>query len=327
MPLFSIIVPVYNVELYLKRCVESILSQTFKDFELILIDDGSPDKCPYICDEYANQDRRIIVIHQRNSGLSAARNKGLAIAKGNYIVFVDSDDYWYNSTGLEKLANRIETFQEDVILYGGISKDENTGKEKMFRGDYNLNIFNQHNKSLTINYLSNKKKYPGSAWIFTTKRNIIKSHQILFPLNVTGEDYYWETTILYHANSIGAINEIIYVYIVNRKNSITSVSRLSGINGIHYAIQNWLSMPDYSKWSGITEFLCYAYTISLYNYAGLNKKKQKKGKELLKQDMIILKSPNKIIYEILYYLLNSIGFKFISKCIKFLHNIFLNIHA
>lgn len=83
-PMVSIIVPIYNVEKYLKRCIDSILNQTYKNLEIILVDDGSPDKCPEICDEYAKKDDRIIVIHNKNGGVSSARNAGLDIAKGKY---------------------------------------------------------------------------------------------------------------------------------------------------------------------------------------------------------------------------------------------------
>ncbi len=92
MPLISVIVPVYNVEEYLKQCVDSILSQTLREIEIILVDDGSTDKCPLICDEYAESYERICVIHQENKGVSAARNAGLRLAKGEYIAFIDSDD-------------------------------------------------------------------------------------------------------------------------------------------------------------------------------------------------------------------------------------------
>lgn len=91
-PLVSVIVAVYNVEQYIHRCVDSILSQTYKNLEIILVDDGSPDNCPIICDEYARKDDRVRVIHQENGGLSAARNSGLDLCKGEYIAFVDSDD-------------------------------------------------------------------------------------------------------------------------------------------------------------------------------------------------------------------------------------------
>ena len=92
MPEFSVIVPVYKVEKYLDRCIGSILAQTFSDFELILIDDGSPDNSGQICDEYAGKENRIHVIHKENGGVSTARNAGLDIAPGKFIVFVDSDD-------------------------------------------------------------------------------------------------------------------------------------------------------------------------------------------------------------------------------------------
>lgn len=92
--MISVIVPVYKVEPYLRRCVDSILAQTFTDFELILVDDGSPDGCPAICDEYAEKDRRIRVIHKKNGGVSQARNTALEIVNGQYIMFCDSDDYW-----------------------------------------------------------------------------------------------------------------------------------------------------------------------------------------------------------------------------------------
>ena len=87
----SIIVPIYNVEKYLSKCIDSILAQTYNDIEVILVDDGSPDNCPKICDEYAQKDNRVIVIHQKNAGVSAARNAGLKAAHGEYIGFVDPD--------------------------------------------------------------------------------------------------------------------------------------------------------------------------------------------------------------------------------------------
>ena len=112
-PVVSIIVPIYNVEKYLPKCIESILAQTFRDFELILVDDGSPDRCPAICDEYAAKDSRIVVIHQQNAGVSAARNAGLDGARGKYIGFVDPDD-WIAPEMYEEMIAAME--QNDVPL-------------------------------------------------------------------------------------------------------------------------------------------------------------------------------------------------------------------
>jgi len=117
MPKISIVIPVYNVELYLRKCIESILAQTYIDFECILVDDGSLDNCPMICDEYATRDHRVIVIHQKNSGVSAARNAGLNRAKGEWIGFVDSDD-WCDPGMFEYLLKNAEEYQADISICG-----------------------------------------------------------------------------------------------------------------------------------------------------------------------------------------------------------------
>jgi len=114
-PKISIIVPVYNVEEYLGRCVDSILSQTFTDFECILVDDGSPDKCPVICDEYAKKDERITVIHKKNGGVSSARNAGLDVARGEWIGFVDSDD-WCDTDMFSVLYENALRYNADVSI-------------------------------------------------------------------------------------------------------------------------------------------------------------------------------------------------------------------
>ena len=123
MPELSIIVPVYKVEKYLPRCIDSILAQTFGDFELILIDDGSPDGCGRICDEYARKDKRIVVIHQKNMGVSAARNAGLDIARGRYIGFVDSDD-WIEPQMYEAMMDAIRENGADMAVCGVRYADE-----------------------------------------------------------------------------------------------------------------------------------------------------------------------------------------------------------
>ena len=124
MPELSIIVPVYKVEKYLPKCIDSILAQTFRDFELILIDDGSPDNCGAICDDYAARDSRIKVIHQKNAGVSAARNAGLDIATGTYLGFVDSDDWIEPEMYAAMIATMQET-QADVVACGIDYRSEN----------------------------------------------------------------------------------------------------------------------------------------------------------------------------------------------------------
>jgi glycosyltransferase involved in cell wall biosynthesis len=125
-PIISIIVPIYNVEKYLDRCITSLRNQTLKNIEIILVDDGSPDNCPNLCDKYAQQDYRIKVIHQKNKGLGLARNAGIDIAQGKYIAFVDSDDY-VSTKMYEQLYN--ESLKQDFdIIYCGVNSQKSNGK-------------------------------------------------------------------------------------------------------------------------------------------------------------------------------------------------------
>jgi len=114
--IFSVIVPVYKVEEYLEACVESVLNQTFSDFELILVDDGSPDRCPMMCDEYAKKDNRIKVVHKPNGGLASARQAGIKAAKGDYVFNLDSDDKIENDT-LESAYKIISETNCDIVSF------------------------------------------------------------------------------------------------------------------------------------------------------------------------------------------------------------------
>ena len=113
---FSVIVPIYNIEKYIKRCIDSVLSQTFDDFELILVDDGSPDNCPKICDEYAEKDHRIKVVHKENGGLVSARQAGISIAKGDYVFNLDGDDA-ITSDALMSAYNIILDTKADMVSF------------------------------------------------------------------------------------------------------------------------------------------------------------------------------------------------------------------
>ena len=127
-PKISIIVPVYNVEKYIRRCLDSIAAQTFTDWECICVDDGTPDASGKICNEYAQKDSRFVVIHKENGGVSSARNAGLNVAKGEYVTFCDSDD-WVEKEMLEVLYNTALETDADVVMGGHKTADE---YKKMF---------------------------------------------------------------------------------------------------------------------------------------------------------------------------------------------------
>ncbi len=145
--MISIIIPVYNVESYLHQCVDSVLAQTYRDFEVILVDDGSPDNCPRICDEYAQKDSRVHVIHQINSGVSAARNIGIEHAKGEWITFVDSDD-WVSKNYLENFE--IEKSSADLIVQGLQYINHSSGEIIEYKGLDNESIDKNSASSIIV---------------------------------------------------------------------------------------------------------------------------------------------------------------------------------
>lgn len=212
-PLVSIIIPIYKVESYLQRCVDSVLNQTYTNIEIILVDDGSPDKCPQICDNYAYSDRRIIVIHKKNGGLSEARNTGLDICKGAYISFVDSDD-WINEQYIEILLNTAIKENADICIGENIKTNGNLKfkRKRNYTKSFSseealLHLFKKNHTAFAI---SCGKIY---------KKSLFDS--IRFPIGKFHEDEFTTYILYYNAKKIIYTSEILYYY-YQRTGSIAS---------------------------------------------------------------------------------------------------------
>ena len=211
--MISVIVPVYNVEKYLQRCVNSIQKQTYTELEIILIDDGSPDECGKICDDFAKEDKRVKVIHKENEGLSAARNTGLKYATGDYIAFVDSDDY-ISENCFEEMSDAIKKYCADIAMCGSICVDEN-GKilsqdifeeGKVYRGENIVNEFILPLKTAVWNKLFRKEILIGRE----------------FPKGrIHGEDLVFITSFLSSETKLVTVSEKGYYY-VKHAGSITT---------------------------------------------------------------------------------------------------------
>lgn len=234
---FSIIIPVYKVEKYLNACVESVLDQSYKDFELILVDDGSPDTCPAICDDFAKKDARVKVVHQPNMGISGARNSGLEIAQGDYICFIDSDDYLTSDHILELLAEATLS-EPDIVHYKFKVWYENDGHTAECRFDYNVPV---EGRSLAEIYcaLIDKDAYYNSAWSKIVKRNILIDNGIKFERGLLGEDNEWYYHVVMAANSVKLIDEPLYVY-RRRAGSITTTTQRKNLTDQLYVIDKWI---------------------------------------------------------------------------------------
>lgn len=214
MPRLSVIVPVYKVEKYIHKCVDSILNQTFTDFELILVDDGSPDNCGKICDEYAKNDRRVRVIHKKNGGLSDARNHGINAAKGEIIGFVDSDD----DIDLGMYKAMIEFMDEcglDMVCSDACVIKNNRRKCRKVPIERDTFSRNEGICAILDGTIDN------SAWNKIYKRSIIGS--IRYPKGRIYEDVATTYRFMYNANKIGYIYKPFYNY-YKRKGSIVATS-------------------------------------------------------------------------------------------------------
>ncbi len=214
-PLISIIVPVYQVEKYLEKCINSIINQTYKNLEIILVDDGSTDNCPSICNHFQTEDTRIKVIHQENGGLSHARNVGLEISTGDFFGFVDSDD-WIEPNMYEVLMSALQETDADIVVCNHLEETDdsipipitsNSLEKKLYLPKETLKkIISGEN--LTLYYVWNK----------LYKKSILSN--IRFPTNKIHEDILWSPQIIGNSRLILSINRPLYHYII-RPGSLT----------------------------------------------------------------------------------------------------------
>ena len=210
--LISVIVPVYKVEKCIHKCIESIINQTYDNLEIILIDDGSPDNCPKICDEYALRDNRIKVIHQENKGLSSARNKGIELAKGEYIGFVDSDDYIETSM-FQDLYNAIVENNVDISICNFYVINDKT-KEKNVKNSCENK---QYNKMEALKEILLDTHIQSYAWNKLYKRNLFED--VKYPVGKKYEDIGTTFYLFERSNKIQYIGKPEYNYL-NREDSI-----------------------------------------------------------------------------------------------------------
>ena len=240
----SIIVPVYQVEKYIRQCVDSILAQTFSDFELILVDDGSRDKSGQICDEYAGLDERVKVIHKENGGLSDARNKGMDRASGNYFMFVDSDDY-IAPTMIECLYESIMNENADIAVCNYLYYFENDRSKNSA-----TNIKSEVLSGAEIFY---KRKNERNYGIWTVAWNKLYKSEVFgnirFRFGKYHEDEFWANDIYQMDIKVVTIPECLYYY-RQRDNSIMGKKNFARNIDILEALQErlavYLKKPEYS---------------------------------------------------------------------------------
>ena len=257
----SVVVPIYNVEKYLNKCVLSLIKQTYKNLEIILVDDESPDRCPGLCDKWANRDNRIKVIHKKNAGLGMARNTGIDNATGDYITFVDSDDYIDLDT-IEKAYGMAKKERADVVYYGhknvgpsGKVIDENTSDvdKLVYRND---EVYTQILPELLANDSSKGKtsKLMLSACTALFSLDLIKkaSWHFVSEREIISEDVYSLMILFAHIKCVAIVPESLYSYRQNNL-SLTRTYRNDRYNGIKHFYDQTIQLCKIKKYPEIIE--------------------------------------------------------------------------
>lgn len=281
---FSIVVPVYNVEKYLRECVDSILGQNFQDFELILVDDGSKDGSPQICDEYARKDSRVNVIHQKNLGQSAARNNGVKISRGEYIIFLDSDDYIETNNFLKDVYDKAKQ-KIDIITYKFRKFYED--KQEFDKCTYDipdLNKYSQYGEKIAA--LVKCDGFYCSPWSKAVRGSIIRENQIEFLEGIIAEDQDWYYNIILNAYTVEAL-DMSYIVYRQRRNSVSSSWSMKNLQDCLFILEKWdkkLSAENMDETLRVAMFASLAklYCNLLIAYTNFKDKGKKQYKNNLK---------------------------------------------
>lgn len=303
--LFSIIVPIYNVEQYIHRCVGSLIRQTYTDIEIILVDDGSPDACPEICDTYAKIDMRIRVVHKKNGGLSDARNKGLEYATGEYVMFVDADDY-IEPQACERLADFVKDGTDiiigDAFIHGGnidLSHIQDM-KEVCSGEEYLLKACKQG-------------KTPMEVWLNVYRRLFLLQNDLFFKYGILHEDEQFTPRAFLKANTVKCSNVDFYHYVIRERSITTKKDKRRNIIDFYDTcmeleqIYNDLENESLKKY--LLNVLCEKY-LSLFQSGQLYKYgNQFVHKEFIRRNVFLKKTKMKgLLFRInptLYYWINN----------------------
>jgi glycosyltransferase involved in cell wall biosynthesis len=317
----SVIIPIYKVEGYLHKCVDSVLNQNFKDIEVILVNDGSPDNCPVICDEYASKDNRVKVIHKKNGGLSDARNQGIKTATGDYILFLDSDDYWEGTNALDNLVKTIYKNQADVTLYG--TKDVNLVRNtsNISRGFYNITAI-QKNKETAVKSLFETGQFPGSAWVIAIKRSFVLENELFFITGIKAEDIDWLIHVFVKAETFDAVNDTFYMYIRNRPGSITNNADAKSAKDILFSVSKWRALLENNLSLSnryLLSYLAFQYVTSYVIFSKVSKSEKKMLLPFIKNQKTILKYAIGKRALICKWLIEILGIKYSGIVFHFVH--------
>ncbi|SHN11293.1 glycosyltransferase family 2 protein [Halanaerobium congolense] len=319
-PKISIIIPIYNNEKYLSKCIESVIKQNYNNKEIILVNDGSTDNSANICDNYAHEYKDIKVIHQANNGAAAARNIGLDNSSGDYIIFLDSDDFWVDNCLNGAVKVLMNSKKNIDIMFLQSAKLKTNGIITKFNG-YD---FKDYNKTEFMNYIKTKNKIEVSACTKIINARLFKNSQSYFQNNLLVEDVDWFFKIIDLANYFTTYNKGFYIYRL-RDDSSSSTKTEKRIHDFVYILNKWINhvqnnIENEQEKSIFFFMLGYEYEILLSNFYNYPRKIRKRYFEQIKKMFWILDFRNKprtFLIKVIYYICGI-------KCIMKILNFYLN---
>ncbi|MGM9534558.1 MAG: glycosyltransferase family 2 protein [Intestinibacter sp.] len=288
--LISIIIPIYNIEKYIEQCVNSVLEQSYKNFEIILVDDGSKDTSGDICDKYCRLDDRVKVIHKENGGLSSARNTGIKAAKGDYIAFIDGDDYWDDKEFLNCAVECLNEFNADLINFGLKKYYEETDIMQNSKYIFDRSLIDVEDKKKTLDYLISNNLYISSACTKLIKREIIINNNLFFKEGIFSEDIDWSARLLIYSKKIDVINKSPYIY-RQRAKSITHTLKKKNIEHVINNIENSISYvpKDCDLKNEYMGYIAYQYLTLMIVQNYIDEKLPKKIRDKIKDLKFLLR--------------------------------------
>lgn len=317
----SVIIPVFNVEKYLKQCVDSVLNQSYKNFEIILVDDGSTDSSGQMCDEFSQKDERICVVHKENGGLSDARNVGISVASGDYMMFLDSDDYWDTKKCLEIVVSKLEQTIVDMLTFRYKKYIESEKKYIDCLPSLDENeVSGIVSKNEILTCLLKNGLYISSACNKVLRTKFVKENNLYFRKGITSEDIDWCARCMLYAQNIVYSNIDSYVY----RQREASISHSLGYKNIYDLKNNIIECVKLGQniekkdpfYNIYYTFVAYQYGVFLLSNNLVRDADVTGLVEEMRQYRWLLKFHANKKIKILYYIDKFLGYQNIAPCMR-----------
>lgn len=263
---FSVVIPVYKVEPYLDECVSSVVTQRFRDLEVILVDDGSPDNCGKMCDDWAKKDGRIRVVHQENGGLSAARNTGIRNAVGEYVLFLDSDDWWADADVLGTIDAQLQKTPVDVVSFN-YRKSYHDKLDPLYFPE----TLPDSQQPETLAQMTQGDRWINGACNKAIRRELLVAENLYFRTGITSEDIDWTLRLALKSQSFAFVNVCVFIY----RQIASSISHSATPKKIECLCNNvcecvrLLNEAEADRAELMKPFVAYQYGTLFYNVAAL----------------------------------------------------------